>query len=87
MLHVDRTREEDRDPEFRETERLPAVGRCRVTVGGAADRGAATLPDIRDGEELDVVQEDLGSGYTAVRRTTGEHGFVPTTSIVVTKIY
>ena len=34
-------------------------------------------------QELEVVQEDLGSGYTTVRKIdSGDYGFLPTTSLI-----
>ena len=33
-------------------------------------------------QELEVIQEDLGSGYTTVRTASGEFGFLPTTSLI-----
>ena len=37
---------------------------------------------VRDYEELEVIQRDLGSGYTAIRTAAGLYGFLPTTSLI-----
>ena len=70
------------DPEFIDADRLPSVGRALVAVGGGADLGAGQV-HVRDHEELEVIQRDLGSGYTAIRKiSTGEYGFLPTSSLI-----
>jgi len=70
------------DPEFVDADRLPSVGRALVAVGGGADLGAGQV-HVRDHEELEVIQKDLGSGYTAIRKiSTGEYGFLPTSSLI-----
>jgi SH3 domain len=33
------------------------------------------------GEDFSIVEQDQGDGWTRVRRTTGEEGFVPTSYI------
>ena len=86
------------DPEFVDADDLPCLRRATVALGGGADHGAGQLV-VRDYEvrqryvvmghtstiyqELEVVQEDLGSGYTTVRKIdSGEYGFLPTTSLI-----
>ena len=70
------------DPEFVDADRLPAMGTARVALGGGADLGAGQV-HVRDHEELEVIQRDLGSGYTAIRKiSTGEYGFLPTSSLI-----
>jgi len=70
------------DPEFVDADLLPSMGRARVALGGGADLGAGQV-HVRDHEELEVIQKDLGSGYTAIRKiSTGEYGFLPTSSLI-----
>jgi len=72
----------NQDPEFVDADDLPCLRRATVNLGGGADHGAGQLT-VRDYEELEVVQEDLGSGYTTVRKIqSGEYGFLPTTSLI-----
>jgi len=69
-------------PEFVEADCLPSMGKATVAVGGMADLGAGQV-HVRDHEELEVIQRDLGSGYTAIRKiSNGEYGFLPTSSLV-----
>jgi len=71
------------DPEFLDADDLPCLRLATVALGGGADQGAGQL-SVRDYEELEVVQEDLGSGYTTVRKIdSGEYGFLPTTSLIL----
>ena len=74
---------QNHDPDFGEDDILPSLGRAVVAVGGGADLGAGQIR-VRDHEEVDIIQRDLGTGYTAIRKLdTGEYGFIPTSSLVV----
>jgi len=61
-------------------EEAPAIARCRALYSFQADN-AGTI-HMEEGEELDVVEEDQGDGWTRVRRpqprTEADDGFVPT---------
>jgi len=73
---------EQESPEKQEADEVVPVGRARVAIGGGADTGAGQV-NVRDHEEVDVLQRDLGSGYTAIRQpATGNIGFIPTTSLI-----
>ena len=38
---------------------------------------------VRDHEEVEVLQRDLGSGYTTIRQSdSGYTGFIPTSSLI-----
>jgi len=68
--------------EIQDVDEVVPVGRARVAIGGGADTGAGQV-NVRDHEEVDVLQRDLGSGYTTIRQpATGDIGFIPTTSLI-----
>ena len=62
--------------------------REQVSSPSEITRSVQCLPShhgcIYSYQELEVVQEDLGSGYTTVRKIdSGEYGFLPTTSLIL----
>jgi len=61
-------------------EEPPAIAKCRALYSFQADN-AGTI-HMEEGEELDVIEEDQGDGWTRVRRpqprTEADDGFVPT---------
>jgi len=76
----------DSDQEFSDSDisEISCLGKAVIAIGGGADLGAGQI-SVRDHEEVDVIQQDFGTGYTAIRkRDTGEYGFLPTTSLVFT---
>lgn len=38
---------------------------------------------MQEGEELDVVEEDKGDGWTRVRRANGDEGYIPTSYVTI----
>ena len=56
-------------------------GRCRTleSYNSSQDSNPGIL-NVEKGEELHIIQRDLGSGYTCVQNTHGT-GFVPTSKL------
>lgn len=77
-------RQGSRDDDFAWTEEVPDTGRCRSLEGFDPNsfRGIPGLLEVIKGEELSIVQKDLGSGWTCVRGHKGT-GFVPTPILYV----
>lgn len=38
---------------------------------------------MQEGEELAVVEEDKGDGWTRVRRSNGDEGYIPTSYVTI----
>ncbi|XP_036892887.1 formin-binding protein 1 isoform X8 [Sturnira hondurensis] len=71
----------DFDDEFDDEEPLPAIGTCRAlyTFDG---QNEGTI-SVVEGETLYVIEEDKGDGWTRIRRSEDEEGYVPTSYVEV----
>ncbi|KFO31927.1 Formin-binding protein 1 [Fukomys damarensis] len=71
----------DFDDEFDEEEPLPAIGTCKAlyTFEG---QNEGTI-SVAEGETLYVIEEDKGDGWTRIRRSEDEEGYVPTSYVEV----
>uniref|UniRef100_A0A8C4R2J9 Formin binding protein 1a n=1 Tax=Eptatretus burgeri TaxID=7764 RepID=A0A8C4R2J9_EPTBU len=66
----------DDDDDFDEDEPLPVLGQCKALYPFEG-QSEGTMPMGED-ETFQLVEEDKGDGWTRVRRTDGEEGYVPT---------
>ncbi|XP_015857465.1 formin-binding protein 1 isoform X18 [Peromyscus maniculatus bairdii] len=71
----------DFDDEFDDEEPLPAIGTCKAlyTFEG---QNEGTI-SVVEGEMLSVIEEDKGDGWTRIRRSEDEEGYVPTSYVEV----
>ncbi|XP_052578694.1 formin-binding protein 1 isoform X16 [Peromyscus californicus insignis] len=71
----------DFDDEFDDEEPLPAIGTCKAlyTFEG---QNEGTI-SVVEGETLSVIEEDKGDGWTRIRRSEDEEGYVPTSYVEV----
>ncbi|XP_067599083.1 formin-binding protein 1 isoform X19 [Pseudorca crassidens] len=71
----------DFDDEFDDEESLPAIGTCKAlyTFEG---QNEGTI-SVAEGETLYVIEEDKGDGWTRIRRSEDEEGYVPTSYVEV----
>ncbi|XP_064233242.1 formin-binding protein 1 isoform X17 [Aotus nancymaae] len=71
----------DFDDEFDDEEPLPAIGTCKAlyTFEG---QNEGTI-SVVEGETLYVIEEDKGDGWTRIRRSEEEEGYVPTSYVEV----
>ncbi|NXF87886.1 FNBP1 protein, partial [Eubucco bourcierii] len=71
----------DFDDEFDDEEPLPTIGTCKAlyTFEG---QNEGTI-SVAEGELLYVIEEDKGDGWTRVRRSEDEEGYVPTSYLQV----
>ncbi|XP_021508609.1 formin-binding protein 1 isoform X24 [Meriones unguiculatus] len=71
----------DFDDEFDDEEPLPAIGTCKAlyTFEG---QNEGTI-SVTEGEMLSVIEEDKGDGWTRIRRSEDEEGYVPTSYVEV----
>ncbi|XP_040819258.1 formin-binding protein 1 isoform X3 [Ochotona curzoniae] len=71
----------DFDDEFDDEEPLPAIGTCKAlyTFEG---QNEGTI-SVAEGETLYVIEEDKGDGWTRIRRSEEEEGYVPTSYVEV----
>ncbi|XP_050010832.1 formin-binding protein 1 isoform X11 [Alexandromys fortis] len=71
----------DFDDEFDDEEPLPAIGTCKAlyTFEG---QNEGTI-SVVEGELLSVIEEDKGDGWTRIRRSEDEEGYVPTSYVEV----
>lgn len=71
----------DFDDEFDDEEPLPAIGTCKAlyTFEG---QNEGTI-SVAEGETLYVIEEDKGDGWTRIRRSEDEEGYVPTSYVQV----
>ncbi|XP_012576809.1 PREDICTED: formin-binding protein 1 isoform X4 [Condylura cristata] len=69
------------DDEFDDEEPLPAIGTCKAlyTFEG---QNEGTI-SVAEGETLYVIEEDKGDGWTRIRRSEDEEGYVPTSYLEV----
>uniref|UniRef100_A0A8C4R370 Formin binding protein 1a n=1 Tax=Eptatretus burgeri TaxID=7764 RepID=A0A8C4R370_EPTBU len=71
----------DDDDDFDEDEPLPVLGQCKALYPFEG-QSEGTMPMGED-ETFQLVEEDKGDGWTRVRRTDGEEGYVPTSYLEV----
>uniref|UniRef100_UPI00358DF1CB formin-binding protein 1 isoform X2 n=1 Tax=Myxine glutinosa TaxID=7769 RepID=UPI00358DF1CB len=71
----------DDDDDFDEDEPLPVLGQCKALYLFEG-QSEGTMPMGED-ETFQLVEEDKGDGWTRVRRTDGEEGYVPTSYLEV----
>lgn len=76
-----KSRSSEFDDDFDDDEPLPSIGTCK-TLYAFIGQTEGTL-SMREGELLSVVEEDKGDGWTRVRRSLEEEGYVPTSYIKV----
>ncbi|XP_038600912.1 formin-binding protein 1 isoform X17 [Tachyglossus aculeatus] len=71
----------DFDDEFDDEEPLPTIGTCKAlyTFEG---QNEGTI-SVAEGETLYVIEEDKGDGWTRIRRSEEEEGYVPTSYVEV----
>ncbi|NXN15232.1 FNBP1 protein, partial [Indicator maculatus] len=71
----------DFDDEFDDEEPLPTIGTCKAlyTFEG---QNEGTI-SVAEGELLYVIEEDKGDGWTRIRRSEDEEGYVPTSYVEV----
>lgn len=69
------------DDDFDDEEPLPVIGKCTAlyTFDG---QNEGTI-SVTEGEVLNVIEEDKGDGWTRVRRSEDEEGYVPTSYLEV----
>ncbi|XP_062815002.1 formin-binding protein 1 isoform X12 [Anolis carolinensis] len=69
------------DDEFDDEEPLPTIGTCKAlyTFEG---QNEGTI-SVTEGETLFVIEEDKGDGWTRIRRSEDEEGYVPTSYVEV----
>uniref|UniRef100_A0A3B3R0G8 Formin binding protein 1 n=1 Tax=Paramormyrops kingsleyae TaxID=1676925 RepID=A0A3B3R0G8_9TELE len=69
------------DDEFDEEDPLPIIGTCKVLYPFEG-QNEGTM-SVAEGEMLYVIEEDKGDGWTRVRRSEEEEGYVPTSYVEV----
>uniref|UniRef100_A0A4W3J738 Formin binding protein 1a n=2 Tax=Callorhinchus milii TaxID=7868 RepID=A0A4W3J738_CALMI len=69
------------DDEFDDEEPLPTIGTCKA-VYPFEGHNEGTIA-MEEGETLNVIEEDKGDGWTRVRRSEEEEGYVPTSYVEV----
>ncbi|XP_069120059.1 cdc42-interacting protein 4 homolog isoform X3 [Argopecten irradians] len=62
-----------------EEEAFQVIGTCRAVYKFDADNGSSV--SMEEGEEMAVIEQDQGDGWTRVRRKDDTEGFVPTSYI------
>ncbi|XP_030234192.1 cdc42-interacting protein 4 homolog isoform X1 [Gadus morhua] len=73
--------EEEEEEEVEEEEPTVAIGNCTAMYNfPGASEGTISM---QEGEVLDVVEEDKGDGWTRVRRTNGDEGYIPTSYVSI----
>uniref|UniRef100_A0A3Q2NP69 Thyroid hormone receptor interactor 10a n=1 Tax=Fundulus heteroclitus TaxID=8078 RepID=A0A3Q2NP69_FUNHE len=70
------------DDDFEDEEPVTPIGKCTAMYNfpGASEGTIA----MEEGEELAVVEEDKGDGWTRVRRHNGDEGYIPTSYVAIT---
>ena len=79
MLGLENSLEDEFDQE--ENSGIRMVGRCRALEDFRAFQHEDTsglIDKVDKGEELIVIQEDLGTGWTCIQTSDGSTGFLPT---------
>uniref|UniRef100_A0AAY5E7H5 Formin binding protein 1a n=1 Tax=Electrophorus electricus TaxID=8005 RepID=A0AAY5E7H5_ELEEL len=74
-----KSRSTEFDDEFDEEDPLPTIGTCRALYPFEG-QNEGTI-SMAEGEMLYVIEEDKGDGWTRVRRSEDEEGYVPTSYI------
>ncbi|XP_026180851.1 cdc42-interacting protein 4 homolog isoform X3 [Mastacembelus armatus] len=70
------------DDDFEEEELTAPIGTCTAMYNfPGASEGTISM---QEGEELAVVEEDKGDGWTRVRRNNGDEGYIPTSYVTIT---
>ncbi|XP_053552154.1 formin-binding protein 1 isoform X11 [Bombina bombina] len=69
------------DDDFDDEETLPTIGTCKALY--AFDGENEGTISVTEGEVLSVIEEDKGDGWTRIRRSEEEEGYVPTSYIEV----
>ncbi|CAL8273610.1 unnamed protein product [Lota lota] len=72
--------EEEEEEEVEEELTVP-IGNCTAMYNfPGASEGTISM---QEGEVLDVVEEDKGDGWTRVRRSNGDEGYIPTSYVSI----
>ncbi|XP_029014994.1 cdc42-interacting protein 4 homolog isoform X4 [Betta splendens] len=70
------------DDDFEDEELSAPIGKCTAMYNfPGASEGTISM---QEGEELAVVEEDKGDGWTRVRRNNGDEGYIPTSYVTIT---
>ncbi|XP_078082476.1 formin-binding protein 1 isoform X11 [Mustelus asterias] len=69
------------DDEFDDEEVLTAIGTCKAMYAFEGQNEGTIA--MAEGETLSVIEEDKGDGWTRVRRSEDEEGYVPTSYVEV----
>ncbi|KAG8447730.1 hypothetical protein GDO86_015011 [Hymenochirus boettgeri] len=69
------------DDDFDEEEPLPTIGTCKALYPFDGENEGTI--SVTEGEILSVIEEDKGDGWTRIRRSEEEEGYVPTSYIEV----
>ncbi|XP_038637660.1 formin-binding protein 1 isoform X9 [Scyliorhinus canicula] len=69
------------DDEFDDEEILAAIGTCKAMYAFEGQNEGTIA--MAEGETLRVIEEDKGDGWTRVRRSEDEEGYVPTSYVEV----
>ncbi|XP_063043393.1 cdc42-interacting protein 4 homolog isoform X2 [Engraulis encrasicolus] len=69
------------DDDFEEEELAAPIGQCTALYNfpGSSEGTIA----MQEGEVLSVVEEDKGDGWTRVRRSNGDEGYIPTSYVSI----
>ncbi|XP_067088891.1 cdc42-interacting protein 4 homolog isoform X4 [Osmerus mordax] len=69
------------DDDFEDEELAAPIGQCTAMYSfPGASEGTISM---QEGEVLSVVEEDKGDGWTRVRRTNGDEGYIPTSYVSI----
>ncbi|XP_077334518.1 formin-binding protein 1 isoform X13 [Lithobates pipiens] len=69
------------DDDFDDEEPLPTIGTCKALYPFDGENEGTI--SVSEGEILKVIEEDKGDGWTRIRRSEEEEGYVPTSYIEV----
>ncbi|XP_068104570.1 formin-binding protein 1 isoform X8 [Hyperolius riggenbachi] len=69
------------DDDFDDEEPLPTIGTCKALYPFDGENEGTI--SVAEGEILNVIEEDKGDGWTRIRRSEEEEGYVPTSYIEV----
>ncbi|KAL2101562.1 hypothetical protein ACEWY4_003323 [Coilia grayii] len=70
------------DDDFEEEELAAPIGQCTALYNfPGSSEGTISM---QEGEVLSVVEEDKGDGWTRVRRSNGDEGYIPTSYVSIT---
>ncbi|XP_068192243.1 cdc42-interacting protein 4 homolog isoform X4 [Antennarius striatus] len=69
------------DDDFEDEEVAAPIGKCTAMYNfPGASEGTISM---QEGEELAVIEEDKGDGWTRVRRSNGDEGYIPTSYVTI----